>query len=154
VTDNISRLYDDVRHTASHALGDPREIAEPYDDLMDKGRSFSVRMPVMASFFAKRESPSDVAITPTVCLFAALYRTRDLRRHIRFSCSERRRRAQISDGRSSSGLIAACTKFIYANNIAAISFSGWNSQLEGADLTGKVCAKVLHALVDAATANR
>lgn len=60
----------------------------------------------------------------------------------------------VSDGPSSSELIAGCTKFISANDVPAISFSGWNSQLEGADLTGKVSAKVLQAFVAAATANR
>ena len=56
----------------------------------------------------------------------------------------------VSDGPSSSELIAACTKFIMANNVVAISFSGWNSHLEEADRTGKVCAQVLQALVTAA----
>jgi arginase len=55
------------------------------------------------------------------------------------------------NGPSSSELIAACTKFISANNVAAISFSGWNSQLDGADATGKVCEKVLSAFAAAAT---
>jgi len=57
----------------------------------------------------------------------------------------------VKGGPSSSELIAACTKFISANNIAAISFSGWNSQLEGADRTRDVCVKVLQAFVAAAT---
>ena len=57
----------------------------------------------------------------------------------------------VKGGPSSSELIAACTKFILANNVAAISFSGWNSQLEGADRTGEVCVKVLRAFVAAAT---
>lgn len=59
----------------------------------------------------------------------------------------------VSDGPSSSELIAACTKFIMANNVVAISFSGWNSHLQEADRTGTVCAKVLQALVAAATAD-
>ena len=59
----------------------------------------------------------------------------------------------VSNGPSSSELIAACTKFITANNVVAISFSGWNSRLEAADRTAKVCAKVLQALVAAATAD-
>lgn len=59
----------------------------------------------------------------------------------------------VSGGPSSSELIAACTKFIMVNNVVAISFSGWNSHLEGADRTGKVCAKVLQALLAAANAD-
>lgn len=57
----------------------------------------------------------------------------------------------VKDGPSSSELITACTQFILANNIVAISFSGWNSQLEGADRTSKVCVKVLQEFVAAAT---
>jgi arginase len=60
----------------------------------------------------------------------------------------------VPDGPSALELIAACTEFISANNIAAISFSGWNSQLEEADRTGKVCAGVLQAFVAAAITNR
>jgi arginase len=58
----------------------------------------------------------------------------------------------VPDGPSSSELITACTKFIMANNVVAISFSGWNSRLDEDDRTGKVCAKVLQALVAATTA--
>jgi arginase len=47
-------------------------------------------------------------------------------------------------------LIDACTRFVSRNNIVAISFSGWNGQLEGAVRTCEVCTQVLKAIVAAA----
>ena len=56
----------------------------------------------------------------------------------------------VPDGPSSSELIAACLRFISANDVVAVSFSAWNGRLPEADRTGEVCAKVLRAVVTAA----
>jgi arginase len=52
-------------------------------------------------------------------------------------------------GPSVAETIEACASFIENNEVVAISFSGWNGLLDGAEKTREACARVLTALVAA-----
>jgi 2-dehydropantoate 2-reductase len=47
---SLFRFSKAVTRTSAHALADPREIEEAYNDLVTEGRRLGVAMPVMASF--------------------------------------------------------------------------------------------------------